>query len=325
MRKEARPNVFDPTAYGSYRLDLLVQYLYDFDCHERTYVLRDLTGECGISEAYKSRVTDLLKIPSCRVEFWGIDYLIDWLYAALLLSQIQPTGDVYDNAANVIRGNNEDVDILLALRAKDEIHLVMVEVKVEMPFSRSQLTSKVKRLGTLFGVDGKRYPHIHPYLLLASPYRSRRISTKHWPKWMTSVGGEYLWYEMRKNFHSMKITRCDSSGSPRKNGSAWILQGRKGVKLDVWLSSQERQAVLGSVYVPDDVKLLVSSCTSEQFVVRFHCSVPDLISIISAISEEAKAAERSDDDDSAEALWDLHDRLSTHLWDKGVIVSEDDD
>ncbi|MBA7503422.1 hypothetical protein ES706_02031 [subsurface metagenome] len=317
MRKKAIPNLFDPSKDVSYRLDLLIQLLYDFDCHERFYVIRDLTGECGISAEYKDRITDFLKIPTSNVEFWSIDYSIDWLYAALFLSQTEPTGSIYDNVGNIIRGNNEDVDILLALRAEDKIHLVMIEVKIEIPFSESQLTSKVRRLEMLFGTDGKRFPHIYPHWLLASPYRSRRISTKDWPSWMTNADDEYLWYEIKKNFHSMKITRCDSKGTPCKHGAYWILEGRKGVKLSVNLTLQERQAILRNIYISDQVKLPLESLGSEQSTVDIYYSIPDFVSILHAVSQEA---ERTNDTSRAEFLSELHDRLSTLLYDEGAIL-----
>jgi hypothetical protein len=317
VRKKAIPNLFDPSKDASYRLDLLIQYLYDFDCHERSYVLRDLTGECGVSADYKDRITDFLKIPKSKAEFWGIDYSIDWLYAALFLSQTEPTGSIYDNVGNIIRGNNEDVDILLALRTEDEIHLVMVEAKVEKPFSKSQLISKVRRLEMIFGASGKRFPHICPHWLLASPYRSRRISTKDWPNWMTNASDEYLWYEIRKNFHSMKVTRCDSKGTPCKEGFYWFLEGRKGVKLDVHLTPQECRAISQNIFVSDHVKLPPKSLSLES-IVNVSYSIPDIITVLQALSREA---DQTDDASRADNLWELHDRLSTLLYDKGVIVS----
>jgi len=314
MRKKATPNVFDPTTYVSYRLDFFIQLLYDFSCHERSYVIRHITGECDISSKYEDMITNYLKIPQCKVEFWDIDYSIDWLYAALFISQTEPLGNVYENVKNLIKGNNEDVDILLALRANDIIDLVMIEVKVEKPFDKSQLASKVRRLLGIFGVNGDQFPHIRPHWILASPYKSKRINTDGWPNWMIKEDGEFHWYEMRKNFPSMKVTRCDSKGIACKNGSHWILDGRKGLKLDVYLTAQERHLILKNVSLPDRVGLPLSSFAAERSAASISYSISDLITIINSISKKLKHT-----DDSA--LYELHDKLSDILHDKGAIVS----
>ena len=313
MRKKAIPNIFDPATYVNYQLDLFIQLLYDFSCHERSYVLRHITGDCDVSSEYKDKITNYLKIPQCKAEFWDIDYSIDWLYAALFLSQTEPPGNVYENAHNLIKGNNEDVDILLALRTGDAIDLVMMEVKVEKPFDKSQLASKVRRLLGIFGTNGDKFPHIRPHWILASPYKSKRISTEGWPSWMIKEGGKFHWYEMRKNFHSMKVTRCDSRGIPCKDGSYWILEGRRGVKLDVYLTAQERDLVLNNISLPDQVRLPLSSFTSDKSAIPISYSVPDLITIINAVS---KKIEHTDNP----ALYELHDKLSDLLYDEGVIV-----
>jgi len=316
VRKKAIPSVFDPSKNVNYRLDLLIQLLYDLSCHERSYVLRDITGECRVSTEYQERIANFLKIPQCTVGFWDIDYCIDWIYAALFLSQTEPTGSVYENVGNLIKGNNEDVDILLALRTENRVDLVMVEVKVEKPFSQSQLTSKVRRLNGIFGANGDKFPNIHPHWVLASPCRSRRIRTEAWPNWMTIARDEYLWYEMKKNFHSMKVTRCDSDGTPCKEGSHWMLEGRRGVKLSVHITPQERYSILQNVFVSDQVKIPLESLSSHQSTVKVSYSVPELLTIIHALSREA---EQTDNANREDELWELHDRLSTLLHDEGII------
>lgn len=322
MRKKAVPNIFDANGSINYRLDFFIQLLYDFCCHERSYLIRLLTDECEISSKYKNQLENLLGIQDCSVAYWDIDYAIDWLYAALFVSQTESDGSIYNNSNGLIKCNNEDVDILIALRSREKIDLVLVEVKVEKPYSILQLNSKVNRLQKIFGNNGDNFQYIQPHWILASPNKSKRVNTDNWPTWMKIDNTDYLWHEMRKNFHSLKITRCDDHGILSKEGSYWKLEGRKGTKLDIQLTLSQKDYILQNSFISDQLKLPLQLASSNQFTLASTSySVPDLITIINAISKEAK---QICDTDREEKLLELHDQLSDKLYNQGVIYDDID-
>ena len=58
-----------------------------------------------------------------------MDYHIDWLYASLNLAKDNNPAKVYPNEKNVIKGQQEDIDWLIAFKGQSKYHLVLIEAK----------------------------------------------------------------------------------------------------------------------------------------------------------------------------------------------------
>ena len=104
--------------------------------------------------------------------FAGMDYHIDWLFAAMFMAA---RGEAITNATNSsyprcaredkkdedegapdlrpILGNQEDVDLLVLLEVNDELHLVFVEAKGGDGFEREQLGRKLVRVSNAIEVS----------------------------------------------------------------------------------------------------------------------------------------------------------------------------
>jgi len=163
-----------------------------------------------------------------------MDYHLDWLYAALILSTSDGNGP-FDSPAwepgkagdpswNV-NANQEDVDLLLAFREEIVTHLVMIEAKATSGWRASQIVSKARRLGRVFGDDGQRFPSIEPHFVLMSPKQSAGLAETlavhaEVPAWMRP-NGTVIWTQLQIPADRLVINRCEGSGLASKTGHHW--------------------------------------------------------------------------------------------------------
>jgi hypothetical protein len=154
-----------------------------------------------------------------------MDYHMDWLYAALYSQSHDNQPTIVDNSQGYIRGNQEDVDLLVSFERGAITHLVLLEAKGATSWSNKQMQSKADRLRLIFGEDvGKNFPDIEPHFLLTSPRRPRNLKTELWPQWMRRKEGPN-WFELSnwpKN--PVKVTRCGPEGRPNQFGKYWKLE-----------------------------------------------------------------------------------------------------
>lgn len=103
----------------------------------------------------------------------------------------------------------------------------LVQAKAASGWRMSQIASKARRLGRIFGEDGHRFPHIEPHFVLMSPKHSSSLDEKltlhpEVPSWMRRQG-KVAWAQLDMPTDRLLITRCDASGSPSKTGDQWRL------------------------------------------------------------------------------------------------------
>lgn len=90
-----------------------------------------------------------------------MDYHLDWLAAAIALPGFDPrscnselpkglSNQSPNGSAPIIRGNQEDADLLIATVWNDQLWLILIEAKFDSGWSWSQLRSKLARLNQLF-------------------------------------------------------------------------------------------------------------------------------------------------------------------------------
>ena len=134
--------------------------------------------------------------------------------------EIQPGCRFPNQNFRNINENQEDVDLLVAFKGEgageETMHLVLIEAKSYLPWSKKQLDSKAKRLRGIFGEHGTRWNSVTPYFVLMTGKTSTRISTQSWPNWM-SDGEKPCWMQYELPSRN-KITRCTVSGKRSKGG-----------------------------------------------------------------------------------------------------------
>ena len=76
-----------------------------------------------------------------------MDYHIDWIQGSLVLAHPdQYAGPLIYNPDRVVKGTQEDVDLLIAFRdADDMFNLILVEAKGYSSWNNKQMTSKIGR------------------------------------------------------------------------------------------------------------------------------------------------------------------------------------
>ena len=186
------------------RIETIVRNLKLFNAKERDHLMRfAYLGENAAYDAPQSgdlprrfldkAFDDQLKgvsgvDPEATCVFAGMDYHLDWLFAALWLSNSNSDcsstshdsklikmdthvadpeiSDLYTDFRPVI-GNQEDVDLLVVYRNADKFWIIVVEAKGSARFDRVQLARKLIRLDRIImksGVDTSVFR-----LVLASP------------------------------------------------------------------------------------------------------------------------------------------------------------
>ena len=116
--------------------------------------------------------------------------------AALTLAHSQDGKSEFSNKGEIIKGTQEDVDLLVAFKAGETFHLILVEAKAYSGWTNDQLSSKAKRLRTIFGEDGKKWSDVQPYFWAMAPRdpnKSKRLRLECLPKWMLINDGELQW------------------------------------------------------------------------------------------------------------------------------------
>ncbi len=164
-----------------------------------------------------------------------MDYHLDWLYAALILSTSDGNGPFESPAFPPakpsdppwnVNANQEDIDMLLAFEQAATTHLVMVEAKAATGWTVKQIASKSRRLRRIFGEDGCAFENVQPHFVLMSPSRSKALDKKlaaypdRPPAWMLSQG-KLSWAELRMPKDRLLIIRCDEKGNAAKTGEHW--------------------------------------------------------------------------------------------------------
>ncbi len=178
--------------------DALIRNLKLLNAKERDLLMRHaylgIENQSALSASFDNKLKDLmeqkLKLPkeSARCVFAGMDYHLDWLFAALWMAtqNLKPESagrnmDVHTSIEGLaskytefrtVTGIQEDVDLLVVYEVKDELVLLFIEAKGSAAFDRVQLARKLIRLDRILvdsvtHKDGK-YP-LRYLFVMASP------------------------------------------------------------------------------------------------------------------------------------------------------------
>ncbi len=203
-------------------MSAFIDYLRSFNRKERFLLVGRALGnrDFQLGKSFRQQLGDRFALDVPSNAFVAMDYHLDWIYASAYLSQegVNASG-VHPNAAGLVSGNQEDVDLIVAFDAGETTHLIMLEAKAETGWTKKQTDSKVKRLTAIFGKESNTFPQLQPRFGLMSPRQPSRLKADYWPSWMRSPEGGPLWMKLAFPPGRRKPTRWDNdSDKQSKNG-----------------------------------------------------------------------------------------------------------
>ncbi len=205
----------------------LIDQLSKFNRKERFFLIGHALDNrwFSLSENFRRRLGDKLGIEIPSDAFAGMDYHLDCIAACLRVYQ-EPERDVFPNSgdAKEVVGTQQDIDFLIAFKAEERYHIVLLEAKGYGSWSNAQLSAKARRLKQFFGQDGCRYSMVTPHFCLMSPKESSRLETGRWPAWMKkddTVQPHWLKLELPPN--RRRVTLCDSEGASTIDGDYFTI------------------------------------------------------------------------------------------------------
>jgi len=212
----------------------LLDLLEAFNRKERFFLFTQATDNPGfiLGNQFRKELSKATDTDTPADAKAYIDYHLDWLHAAVILSQQTPSGDRWPNKTPddqflVSTGNQEDVDLLIAFDRGVTTSLIFVEAKTESGWTNSQLISKANRLKKIPGSDDfMPDAPIRPVFCLASPRRPVGLLTTEWPTWMLrpSAPPDFRWLQLHVPAGRKKVEGCDINGKPSQARSYWTVR-----------------------------------------------------------------------------------------------------
>lgn len=200
----------------------LIELLKSFNRKERYFLVRHALGNFRLSDDFRRELGEEINLEILRCAFTAMDYHLDWLVAALFAYQRGGIDDLFQNSPQgIIKGTNEDSDLLVAFVGDGQYHLVLIEAKADGSWDNNQMRSKSGRLRQIFGCDGDRHPGVVPHFCLMSPGRPEKLDSSEWPEWMSRNNGSYYWIEMQFPTERLTVTVCDKDGRDLRNGNSF--------------------------------------------------------------------------------------------------------
>jgi hypothetical protein len=155
--------------------------------------------------------------------FVAMDYHLTWLYASLYLEDQSGDGP-FPAAAGVERGNQQDIDLLIAYETEEVTHVLLLEAKGLMDWDKETMEHKAERLSQIFGETGNHYCGVIPHFAIHSPFKPSGLTTPKWPTWMTDNDHQPAWIPMRLPEDLQKVTRCDENCRKKYDGGYWKIE-----------------------------------------------------------------------------------------------------
>jgi hypothetical protein len=207
-------------------LSRVLDFLRAFNRKERFFLLNAALVGFNLSDQFRDLLGEQLDLSVPNDAYVAMDYHLTWLYASLFLAAHDLTPETslrrpFPNEGRVVRGNQEDTDLLVAFDQGDRTHLIVIEAKGVTGWTNAQLKSKAKRLREIFGETGAARANVIPHFVLTSPRRSAGLKTESWPAWMLK-GGEVAWIPLPIPDGLARVSRSDERGRPSAIGEYWV-------------------------------------------------------------------------------------------------------
>ena len=198
----------------------LLELLESFNRKERFFLVSQAVGEFQLNDDFRRELGKAINVDVPHDAFTAMDYHLEWLTAALYAYECGDVGRIFDNAPQqVIKGNQEDTDLLVAFEGSGDWHVVLIEAKGATGWRNAQMQSKASRLGKIFGSEGDRHPGVVPHFCLVSPRPPKQLCVSKWPRWMCNNDASYIWLRLKFPEPRKMVTRCDADGKRSAEGS----------------------------------------------------------------------------------------------------------
>ena len=131
----------------------LIEILESFNRKERFFLISHALGlrsnsdepAFSLSNCFRKQLNTNIDVaipPEPEGVFVAMDYHLDWLQAALILAHTnQDEKSKFCNGSKedqVIKGTQEDIDLLVAFKAGEKFHLILVEAKAYSGWTNKQ-------------------------------------------------------------------------------------------------------------------------------------------------------------------------------------------
>ena len=208
----------------------LIELLESLNRKERYHLVKQALGGVELSECFRKKLGEAICQEIPAGSFVAMDYHLDWLAAALRAHRRGGEDRRFCNPKQpekrVVRGTQEDIDLLVAFQSDKQYHIVMVEAKGATPWSNRQMRSKAGRLKQIFCGEPGCCSDVMPCLCVISPRRPVRLDTKDWPGWMMRSDGAVNWLPLKFPEETKAVVRCDEGGKPSAEGSHFKIESR---------------------------------------------------------------------------------------------------
>jgi hypothetical protein len=227
-------------------MDSPIDMLKSLNRKERFFLVGMALGneDFRLSDEFRRTLSARLKLNGIPAScFAAMDYHLDWLFAALCTVDNQGDKPV-ENDGNIL-ATQEDVDFLIAFEEGGKCHIIMLEAKGEMSWNNRQMQSKVQRIKAILEKAKEKRPNVSPHFILVSPRPPRKLTTDGWPDWM-KPDGEVCWIRLQMPEGRKRVTRCDASGTPDREGTYWRIVGRVPRRIGGAIRQQSRGIYRGN-------------------------------------------------------------------------------
>ena len=231
------------------KAELMMEALMAFNRKERYHLICEavIGGQMQLNEGFRKSLKEESGIEIPVDAFVAMDYHLDWISAAVQLAtnniSAQDAAQSSEDFSNrlsgsddVLSGNQEDVDLLVAFLSGKKIYLILVEAKADSGWTSKQLKSESKRLKAILNDTVGEW--IDPRLvLIGAPRRDNGSPNfnggvlKQCPDWFFKGRdrGEGLPYmEMRPARQLYAPTRTNKVSEESKEYGNWRLNTVRG-------------------------------------------------------------------------------------------------
>jgi len=214
----------------------IVELLKAFDRKERAWLVRMALKPAALDQGFLNRVYKELDLtaPCSSTVWWGMDYHIDWLVAALhafrngwTVDELTTQKSMTNDDARITH-SIEDFDFIIA----DKERIILIEAKAFGDWDPKRLEEKLSRLAKLSG-DGK-VPNsgsdapVQLHLILTSIDNTPDLSDI--PSWIFP-GGKPLYIKLDIDpGQFMRVARSDKDGKISKKGTLWKVAKDRTIK-----------------------------------------------------------------------------------------------
>lgn len=205
----------------------LINNLKAFNRKERFILLHKALGfsdqSFRLGDAFRAELSEslgIVEIPSDALVV--MDYHLDWLQMAMYLTanpNQRPSGLIHNPPEDyLVKGTQQDIDLLVAFERKRKTHVILVEAKGDTAWDNDQMELKADRLNHIFSEGRPGRDTVEPHFVIMSPKESKNEKFKATLDGMNLSDNGPIWLPLSLPNGLVKVTRCDRAGADEASG-----------------------------------------------------------------------------------------------------------